>query len=365
MDVKKKKKRIVFLLPSMRGGGSEKVISLILNYIDKNQFEPILLLLQKEGTYLYDLPEDLKIVDLNVTKARYAVFKIFKVLKCLRPDIIMSTLGHINILLALMKPFLANKMRFIARESSIVSVNNQNSKYPRIFDFLYKKVFNRFETIIAQSYYMRNDLIDNYDVNPSKIKVIYNPLDILKIQKLAEENCEYVNNTKFNLLIVGRLSVEKNHREILKIMKILPKEYYLTIVGDGSLKKELINQVDFLEIKDKVTFVNFDKNPYKYMKKADTVVSMSFYEGFPNVLIEALACGTPVVAYNGKGGTAEIVQDGVNGYLIEFGNINQFVESIIKIKQNPFDNQTIQKTAEQYDVSKIIQKYEVVFNEEK
>ncbi|MDA7818282.1 glycosyltransferase [Sulfurimonas sp.] len=359
MDVKK---RIVFLVPSMRGGGSERVMSVILNYIDKSSFDPILILLQKEGEYLSDLPKDLKIVDLNVSNTRYSMFKVIKIIFRLKPDIVMSTLGHLNILLALLKPFLPRNIKFIARESSIVSIVNKNSKYENILNYLYENIYNRFDIIISQSKYMKKDLVESYNIDSNIIKVINNPLDFKKIVTLANENSSLYNNDKFNLLIVGRLSKEKNHRAILEVMNRLNDNYHLTILGQGDLKSKLLEKVQDLKLYNKVKFIDFDNNPYKYMKQADIVVSTSFYEGFPNVLLEAIGCGTPIVAFNGKGGTSEIIEDGVNGYIINFGDIEKFSEKVIYLRENKLVVDKIKATSSKYSVDNIIKQYEEVFN---
>ena len=359
MDVKRKK--ILFLLPSMRGGGSERVISIILNHLDRTQFEPTLVLLQKEGIYLEDLPKELNIIDLKVVKARYGFVKIVKVINKIKPDIVMSTLGHINILVSFLKPLLPKATKYIARESSIVTMNNKNSKYPKILDYLYKKVFNNFDTIIAQSQFMKNDLVNNYLVEETKIKVIYNPLDIQKIENLSLEKSSFFDSSLCNILIVGRLSTEKNHKEILHILKMLNEKFHLTILGDGALKKELFELVKKLEIEDKVSFLDFERNPYKYMKQADVVVSTSLYEGFPNVLIEAIACSTPVIAYNSPGGTGEIIEKGLNGYLIPFGDHLKFCQTLEQLYASPLNKKEIQTSAERYEVKHIIKQYQNAF----
>jgi len=362
MDVKKK---VLFLVPSMRGGGSEKVLSLIINHLDSSKFEPILVLLQKEGNYLDDLPTGLNIIDLKASKVRYSIFKIVRTIYNLKPDTVMSTLGHLNIILALLRSVLPKRIKFIARESSIVSINNQYSKYKNILNYLYKKVYNRFDVIISQSKFMKEDLVTNYNIKENKIIIINNPVDLEKIEKMSIEKVETFNKTKFNLLIVGRLNQVKNHEAILNIMCKLDSSYHLTILGEGNLRETLLKKVEELNLKSRVSFKNFDKNPYKYMKKANVVVSTSFYEGFPNVLIESISCGTPVIAYKSIGGTSEIIENGINGYLIPFGSVDMFCEKIKLLKTNNLQEKDIKSFSLKYNIKNIIKQYEKVFIDDK
>ncbi len=182
------RKKIIFILPSMEGGGSERVVSILVKHLSREKFDIILVLLRKKGQYLDDLPNDITIIDLNVNAARFAVFKIINIIRKLNPDIVFSTLGHLNILISILKPFLATKIKFIARESSIVSLRN-NQKYPTaLFDLLYKTFYNNFDWIICQSNYMMNDLHNHYKIKKEKMIVINNPVDIENINQLSKES---------------------------------------------------------------------------------------------------------------------------------------------------------------------------------
>jgi len=98
-------KKILFILPNMEGGGSEKVMATILRHLDRKKFKPLLLLLEKKGPFLKKLPEDLEIIDLNSRRARYALWGIVKTVAKQKPDIVFSTLGHLNLLISIIRPF--------------------------------------------------------------------------------------------------------------------------------------------------------------------------------------------------------------------------------------------------------------------
>jgi len=352
------KKKILFIIPSMRGGGSERVISTILNYLSRDRFEIILVLLQKEGKYLDELPNDIEIIDLDVKQARYAIFDIIKVIKQRKPNIVFSTLGYLNILISIIRPFFSKKIKFIARESSIVSIQNQQEKYPKIFDFLFRNFYKNFDLIISQSNYMKNDLVENYKISPEKIVTINNPIDFKNITTLAKEEMQ----EKVDILVVGRVDKNKNFKDIIEILPTL-KERTLTILGDGILYKELKELVQKLGLEKRVYFLGFQKNPYKYMKKANLLVLTSLYEGFPNVILEANALGTPVVAYSCKGGTREIVLDGQNGFLVECQNKKSLKKKIKDVVSYGFkSDKIIDMTFKQYNVDKIIQEYEEAYD---
>ncbi len=356
MDVKKK---IYFIVPSMRGGGSERVISILVNNLDRTKYDVSLVLLQKEGRYLDDLASDVKIIDLNAKRARYSIFKIVKILMDDKPDIVFSTLGHLNLLISMLRFFFPKSMKFIARESSIVSVNNNQEKFPKVFDFLYRKFYDNFDLIISQSHCMKNDLVNNYDIVEDKIKVINNPVDIDKITKLMQTDEILFDKNKINLLSVGRLNAVKGYDLLFQSLAKLDDKYHLTILGEGAQKESLLKLSLDLGIQNRVIFKGFESNPYKYMAQANLMVLSSRYEGFPNVVLEANACGTPVVAFNCSGGTGEIIEDGVNGFLVACGDVNLLAKRIDEAVVFEWDKEKVSLLIlKRYNLDYIIEKYQ-------
>lgn len=356
------KKKILFIVPSMRGGGAERIMSVILNFLDKKKFEPILVLLKKEGPYLEDLPNDIQVIDLNVTHARYSIMKIIRIIKKIKPDTVFSTLGYLNILIAIVRPFLSKNIVFIARESNTVSVQNKQEKYPFLYDWLYKVFYNNFDHIVSQSEYMKKDLIQNYHIKREKIEVIYNPVDIMKVENMGKKHIsDLYQKDKFNLLAVGRLDYQKGYDLLMEVMVKLDDRFHLTIVGKDNEEGKLKHLRDSFDLKNKVTLAGFQANPYIYMMHADLLVLSSRYEGLPNVVLEANACGTPIVAFNCPGGTGEIIENGINGFLCECGNIDDMADKINKASLQKFDKDKIKSlTANKYNVHIVLKQYEEV-----
>ncbi len=254
-------------------------------------------------------------------------------------------------------------MTFIARESNTVSVRNKREKYPRLFDWLYKKVYKNFDIIVTQAKYMRDDLVNNYGINTSKMVIIYNPVDSEAITEKSLQNSEVNLPDKYNLLAVGKLGYQKGFDILLSIMTQLDERYHLTILGEGSDKVALESQIKTLNLEKSVSLLGFCDNPYAYMKKADLFVLSSRYEGLPNVVLEANSCGTPVVAFDAPGGTGEIVKKDENGFLVPPFDEEAFAQAIKKAGEFDFDEEAIMNaTKENFSIEKIIHAYESIFD---
>ncbi len=355
---------VMLIVPTLNGGGSERVMSILANNLDRVKFKVTLVLLKEEGVYLDDLKENIQIINLNAMRVRHSILKLFNVLKEHNPDFVLSTLGHLNLILALLKYFLPKEIKFIARESSIVTENNKKEKYPVIFNWLYKMLYNRFNYVIAQSFYMANDLISNFKVDREKVVLINNPVEIEKVIELSKEPLDIIfSEKKLNLVAVGRLSKVKAFDNLLHIVSKIKREFHLYILGEGEEYSTLKKITNELNLEAKVTFLGFKKNSYKYMLNADYLLMTSIYEGFPNVVLEAQALGIPVIAFNCPGGISEIV-DNDNGILIENMNKDLFSKTIDEIEHYTFDANTIRDSVvNRYSASYIVNKYEKLFKE--
>lgn len=356
---------IFIIIPSLEGGGSERVISNVVKYLDEEKFKITLVLGCKKGKYVEEIPKLVNIIDFKKDRVRYAIFPIIKLIRHHKPDIVLSTLGHLNLLIAFFRPILPKRTKFIARESNTISLRNKDERYPKLFDFLFKTVYKNFDLVICQAKSMKKDLIINYNFPEQKLKIINNPVDFDKIEYLSAKDTgvSYLPKDKYNLLVIGRLTHQKRMDHAIKVMSCMPDNFHLTIAGEGELKEYLEELVVNLNLKDKVTFKGFVKNPYVLLKEANLVLSTSRYEGFPNVVLEANACGKPVLAYKYIGGIDEIIENDVNGELIEDGNLKLLSEALIKIFQsNNYNDEIIRNlTKQKYNVKHIVAKYESEF----
>ena len=351
-------KTILFILPDLNQGGAERVITTLCNELDRNKFRPKLVLFKKEGYYLNHLKDDVEIIELNVSRIRYSIFKIIPLIKKLKPSIVFTGWGEISAFLSPIIPFFP-KTKFITRETNVVS---EHVKRKEILFFY--RFYNNFHQIIAQSDDMKNDLIKNFQISENRIVKINNPVDFDLINRLKTENInlEYCKSYK-NIVAIGNLSPRKGFDLLLNVMNHLKDEpIRLFILGDGAFKAELNQQKLALNL-DNVTFLGNVPNPFVYLESADLFILSSRYEGFPNVLLEAGACGTYSLANNAPGGINEIIQPTVNGEIFPIENAQEFSEKIKEIlDQNHSKEQIVKSIYSRFSKEIIIKKYESIFD---
>ncbi len=360
-----KKIRILFFVPFMNGGGAERVVLTLLHHLDRDRFEPVLVMMKREGRYLDMIPKDINVIDLGASQARYAIFKIIKVIREQKPDIVFATLAYLNLIIALIRPLLSKKITFMARESNTVSVRNKQEKYPKLFDFLYKKVYQNFDIVVTQAQYMRDDLHENYHFPKEKMVIIYNPINTQEITQKLQEKGDLGYHDRYHLLAVGKLGYQKGYDMMLSIMTRLDDSYYLSILGEGADKEKLEAQILELDLSNRVCLLGFEANPFRQMKEADLLLLSSRYEGLPNVVLEAAYCGRATVAFDAPGGVGEIIEEGFNGFLVPAFDEAAFADAIKRARAHDFDAEAISKRSEEkYAVRHIIQQYEKLFLEQ-
>jgi N-acetylgalactosamine-N,N'-diacetylbacillosaminyl-diphospho-undecaprenol 4-alpha-N-acetylgalactosaminyltransferase len=364
-------KNILFLVISMNKGGAERVVSILLKHLEANPNATIHLVMMEDGI-AYDLPSTIKPIILykgeksglrKLFELPFIAWKVSKIVKKHEVDTIVSFLyrpNYINILTKL----------FGYKGRSIINIRSTTSRYlnegllGKINLLLIKSLFNKADLIISNSDGVKKDLNSLINITTKHIS-IPNPIDLAKVKNLTlkpevkklEENIEYI-------ISVGRLIPLKRNRDLLLAFSKIYQELSsvkLLFLGDGVLLEELKSYSESLGIKDKVVFLGNVDNPFYFLKKSKLFVMTSEIEGFPNVLIEAMACGLPVISSNCKSGPSEILEDNKYGILFEVGDTDILSENILKVMkdkklQHYLAKQAL-KRANYYNVDKIITKF--------
>jgi glycosyltransferase involved in cell wall biosynthesis len=350
-------KTILFILPDLNQGGAERVITTLCNELDRTKFCPKLVLFKKEGYYLNHLKDDVEIIELNISRIRYSIFKIIPLINRIKPEIVFTGWGEISAFLSpLIKLF--PKTKFITRETNVVSKHVTRKEILFFYRF-----YNNFDQIIAQSDDMKNDLIENFKISENRIVKINNPVDFDLINEMKDQNIDVGYNKSYkNIVAIGNLSPRKGFDLLLNVMNHLKDENIkLSILGDGAFKDELLAQKKQLKL-DNVSFVGKVGNPFVYLKEADLFILSSRYEGFPNVLLEAGACGTYSLANDAPGGINEIIQSKINGEIYSIEDAEGFANKIVEILNTNHSKDDIQNSIfSRFSKEIIINKYESIF----
>ena len=313
------KKELYFFINSLAGGGAEAVLIRLLPFLKPKK----VFLLEKDIKY----PVSQKNIEFlssfraktnNILRTFFIPFYVLNLSKKIKKNsAIISFLERANFVNIITKFFLTHKV--------IISVHieqfEEHKGIKKINLLLDKFLYPKADLIVAVSKGIKDGLI-KIGIPEEKIKVIHNPFNIEEIQKKSKDQVEEVFKKNPFIINVGRLTKQKGQWHLLRIFKELKKtfpELKLLILGEGELKNDLVNLSEDLELKTyvwdrnaleekyDVYFLGFQDNPFKYLSKAEIFILSSLWEGFGNVLIEAMACGTTVISSDCKSGPREIL----------------------------------------------------------
>tara|TARA_Y100001970_G_C14259811_1_gene879189 strand:- start:16790 stop:17857 length:1068 start_codon:yes stop_codon:yes gene_type:complete len=329
-----KRKKILFALPNLIGGGAERVLVNIINQVDSKKYKIFLLLLNKQGPLHSCLTNEIHIIDLNIKRTRYSLFKVIKAINKINPNVVFSTTHRMNIIVLVASFLTKNKVKVIAREPNMPSllINNKQltSIKLKIISFLYKNAFK----IIAQTDEMKKDIVKIYNVLEQNVFTIYNPIDYDFIDKSADSGQDPFNHNYINIVASGRIIDQKAYDVLIKAFKIVIEKnpnFRLYILGDDvvGLKQELLELVEKLKLDSFIFFEGFVKNPYSYYKYSDLFVLSSRWEGLPNTVLENLYLEKPIVVTDCINYLSDLIINGENGFIVPVNDYKILGEKIL------------------------------------
>ncbi|MGE6487390.1 glycosyltransferase [Paenisporosarcina sp. NPDC076898] len=367
------KKNLLFILPSLQGGGAEKVTLNIIKDLDKEKFNITLLLIKKEGVYWDLVPDHIKLISIlnqndSITKNLYRIIK--QVIKFSKDnDIIIGALELTATYLAIIAGTLLNKPRV-----GWLHINLKEFPHAKKFShkILIKLLYPLLNVVIAVSNGARNSLIEISPSLEKKIVTVYNPLPMDVISKLADEDIDInfnINSSIPMILGMGRLTYQKGFEYLITAHANLIKngyEHNLIILGEGEERSHLESLVKKLGVSNTVFLPGFQSNPYSWMKKADLFVLSSRFEGFGMVLGEAMSLGVPVISTNCPSGPEELLNSGEYGILVpveDSVNLSKAIENLF-VKPKVMKDYSIKAKgrASEFSPLVIIPKIESIFN---
>ena len=355
------KMHIGFFIPSLRGGGAERMFANLVNGFSYRDFKVDLILAQKEGPYLKDISKKVNIVDLKSSRVLKSLFPLVKYLRKKKPDILITTLDHVNIISIIAKIISRSPVKLIIRQAIYYKLSSA-----RIKIFLESILYKKADKIIAISKGVKNSLRETMKIPEQKIKVIYNPVfapSIIEKSK-KEVNHPYFRNKQDKVILgAGRLSRQKDFSTLIRAFNKLRKirKVRLIILGEGDSRKELEGLIKLLDLEESVSLPGFVKNPYAYMSKSDVFVLSSKLEGFGNVLVEAMACGVSIVSTNCQSGPYEILDGGKYGKLVPVGDVEKLSKAIAESLRDPTDKDILRNRAKVFSVESAVNKYQKIF----
>ena len=305
------KMRVLFLLPSLEMGGAERVICHLLAALPRSRFEVHLAVLNGAGPLRNSLPADVMLHDLQTVRVSRSVLALLRLLWTLRPDRVVSTGSHLNILAGTLRPCFPPGCRLVIRESTTVLQLGQSRG--GCLKHLAAVSYRLADSIVVQSKAAATELRERLRLSSSRVTQIYNPVPFEQIDAIANSaDCPFADDAAGpNIVAVARLDPVKGLDRLIEAFRsLLPRQpnARLWIVGEGSERPKLERLIPSLGLQDRVRLVGFDANPWRWTRQADLFVLCSHFESLPNSLLEAIACRCPVVTLDVPGGTREILE---------------------------------------------------------
>ena len=330
-------KNISVILQNLNGGGAEKMMINLCNYFAESGLSVDLVLVRKEGPYLNYVDDNVNVVNLDSKKVMFSLWALIKYLKNKKPDAILSTLLIVNILTIIAKKLAFVNSRLVIREANNIEQNKKNTEYRsiRLAYQLMPWFYGYADAIVAISQGLADQLGELIPKMRNSISVIYNPVLSSSITKMYHHKLEsryawYTEIDKPILIAIGRFVVQKDFETLIRSFELVKKkvDIALVILGEGPQRKKLELLIEELKLSD-VYLPGFVDNPYVFLKKAKVFVLSSKWEGFGNVLVEALFAGLDVVATDCHSGPREILKDGKYGNLTSVGDFKMMADAIM------------------------------------
>lgn len=377
-------KKIDILIPNFEDFGAQRVAINVANGLAAD-YEVSFVTFADNGPFKGYLDSKITTIKLDYGRSNIPKFRIFprfvrywKYAKNNSTDIAIAFSPVANLVILFAKLF-KKDLKTIIQEHGFPSLaikdrQNMGPLLELVFRFVIFKLYNISDIFLCITEAIKEDFINNFNTKKEIIRVVRNPVDIIKLRQLAKEdtNDVYLDPKKKYLVSIGRLVDQKNYFRLLRIFAIVKKrvtELELIIFGEGQDRNGLINFAAELGLASAFHLPGFHINPYASLAKADCFCLASNWEGLPQVIAEAMLLGTAVVANDCPSGPSEMIEDGKTGRLIKLGDEQAFAEAIIDLLANPqnkarIESEAIKFAEAEYSIEKCVAMYKKIIEED-
>jgi glycosyltransferase involved in cell wall biosynthesis len=310
--------KILLLIPHLGGGGAEQVIALLARSLSAEKYETHLGLVTQADALPGAMPSWVSIHCLGATRVRAGAFRLHRLVRQVKPDVILSGMFHLNFLVLLLRRLLPRGTRVVVRQNGTITAALAFGNLPWYTRLLYRMLYCHAHRVICQSLAMAKELSEELEIPGERLIVLPNPVDVDAIRAESSRCADSYPGPGPHLLAVGRLSREKGYDLLLRALAAAHEQFpdaHLTIAGAGPEEASLQALCRELGIERSVRFAGYVDNPAVFFHDATAFVLSSRHEGMPNALLEAAAAGMPIVALPASQGVVDLLRNQPGAWL--------------------------------------------------
>lgn len=327
--------RIAMMIPTLQAGGAERTFLTLANGFQEAGYQVDLILKKNIGEFADLVPQGVNLIDLDAPRMAATVPGLVRYLRKYHPKVLLAGLELPGLVGVMAKNIARSRTRVLISIRTLLSMNEGAFLYNRSLErILLTTFFPHADEIITSSKDAAQDASDYLGIPQTQIRLIYNPVITPAIIENAQQQLNhpwFASGEPPVILGVGRLVPAKDYATLIRafqrVRQTLPAR--LIILGEGGERAELEALTYQLGLVDHIQLPGFTPNPYPYLKRAAVFAHSSEQESFGNVLVEAMACGCPVVSTNCPGGPAEITRSGEYAYLVPVGDEEAMAVAIL------------------------------------
>lgn len=334
------RRKVCFVLPSLAGGGAERAAVQILNALGGAGWDRSMYLFKREGPYLAELSPEIVLVA-GTRDSRLGRWRELRdYIAATDPDIVVSFLSYFTVLSAVRAAM--TRARVVFHQQTPMTAFLEDADYQwrgawrkRVFRSVTRLGYAAADLVITSSRGVAGDLTSAFAIDPSQVRVVANPVDVTAVTAAGAEPLSPEDEARWTrpvIVAAGRLADAKNYPLLIEALARLRATVpaRLFVLGQGERGDALRQLAQERGVADAIVWCGFQANPWKFMARADVFALTSRYEGFGNVLIEAMACGVPVVATTSPG-TQDIVRHGIDGVLVAEHSAAAVAEALSRV----------------------------------